>query len=265
MAATTTVSTTVTRRLPNSTREWNWRGGVRWPRVQSGQSEQPSPEPVSRTAAPVTTMSETMTREATQRRRNPAAETVGRRDARPVWGVGLGPDTPGHRTGARRRPPVGVRAVWSGAGVDRRLWAMAIQAPALRGVRAGGARLGAYVALTKPRIIELLLVTTLPTMIVAERGLPPLGLMVATLVGGALAAGGANAINMFVDRDIDRLMHRTRKRPLVTGAVTPRAALTFAIALEVVAFVELWLASTCSRRCWPCRPPPSTSSSTRCG
>jgi heme o synthase len=119
---------------------------------------------------------------------------------------------------------------------------MASQAPALQGVRAGGARLGAYVALTKPRIIELLLVTTLPTMIVAERGLPSVGLMVATLVGGALAAGGANAINMFVDRDIDQVMHRTRNRPLVTGAVTPQAALIFAISLEVVAFVELWLA-----------------------
>jgi heme o synthase len=119
---------------------------------------------------------------------------------------------------------------------------MASQAPARQGVRAGGARLGAYVALTKPRIIELLLVTTLPTMIVAQRGLPSVGLMVATLVGGALAAGGANAINMFVDRDIDQVMHRTRNRPLVTGAVTPRAALIFAISLEVVAFVELWLA-----------------------
>ncbi len=97
-------------------------------------------------------------------------------------------------------------------------------------------------ALTKPRIIELLLVTTLPTMIVAKRGLPSVGLMVATLVGGALAAGGANAINMFVDRDIDQVMHRTRNRPLVTGAVTPQAALIFAISLEVVAFVELWLA-----------------------
>jgi protoheme IX farnesyltransferase len=103
-----------------------------------------------------------------------------------------------------------------------------------------GARIGAYVALTKPRIIELLLITTLPTMIVAQRGLPPLWLMGATLLGGALAAGGANAINMFIDRDIDKLMHRTRKRPLVTGAVTPRSALIFAITLEVVAFVELW-------------------------
>jgi protoheme IX farnesyltransferase len=101
-------------------------------------------------------------------------------------------------------------------------------------------RLGAYVALTKPRIIELLLITTLPTMIVAQRALPPVWLIVVTLLGGALAAGGANAINMVVDRNIDKLMHRTRKRPLVTGAVTPRNALIFAITLEVVAFVELW-------------------------
>ncbi|HEX3947011.1 MAG TPA: heme o synthase [Acidimicrobiales bacterium] len=119
---------------------------------------------------------------------------------------------------------------------------MASQAAALQGVRTGGARLGAYVALTKPRIIELLLVTTLPTMVVAKRGLPSIGLILATLVGGALAAGGANAVNMFVDRDIDKLMHRTRNRPLVTGAVTPRAALTFAVSLEVLAFAELWLA-----------------------
>jgi len=102
------------------------------------------------------------------------------------------------------------------------------------------ARVGAYIALTKPRIIELLLITTLPTMVVAQRGLPSVWLMVATLVGGAFAAGGANAINMVVDRDIDKLMHRTRNRPLVTGAITPRNALVFAIGLEVVAFVELW-------------------------
>ena len=79
-------------------------------------------------------------------------------------------------------------------------------------------------ALTKPRIIELLLITTLPTMIVAERGLPPLWLMVATLLGGAFAAGGANAINMVVDRDIDKLMERTKNRPLVTGAISARSA-----------------------------------------
>jgi heme o synthase len=117
---------------------------------------------------------------------------------------------------------------------------MALPAATLPRRTTVGTRLGAYVALTKPRIIELLLITTLPTMIVAQRGMPPVWLMAATLLGGALAAGGANAINMFVDRDIDKLMHRTRKRPLVTGAVTPRNALVFAITLEVVAFVELW-------------------------
>ena len=99
----------------------------------------------------------------------------------------------------------------------------------------------AYVALTKPRIIELLLVTTVPTMIVAARGMPSGWLILGTLVGGTLAAGGANAINMYVDRDIDAIMHRTAKRPLVTGALTPKGALTFAIGLEVVAFAELAL------------------------
>jgi protoheme IX farnesyltransferase len=101
-------------------------------------------------------------------------------------------------------------------------------------------RIGAYIALTKPRIIELLLVTTVPTMIVAERGLPSVWLMAATVLGGSFAAGGANAINMFVDRDIDAVMDRTRNRPLVTGAVTPAAALVFAISLEIVAFGWLW-------------------------
>ena len=117
---------------------------------------------------------------------------------------------------------------------------MVTQASALRGVRQRSTHLRAYVALTKPRIIELLLITTLPTMIVAQRGLPSVRLMAATLLGGALAAGGANAINMVVDRDIDRLMQRTKNRPLVTGALTPRAALIFALSLEVIAFVELW-------------------------
>jgi protoheme IX farnesyltransferase len=77
-------------------------------------------------------------------------------------------------------------------------------------------------------------------MFVARRGVPPVWLMGATLLGGALAAGGANAINMVVDRDIDKLMHRTRNRPLVTGAMSPRAALVFALTLEVVAFAELY-------------------------
>ena len=100
--------------------------------------------------------------------------------------------------------------------------------------------LGAYVALTKPRIIELLLITTIPTMVLAERGWPSLGLMAITLVGGTLAAGGANAVNMYVDRDIDAVMHRTQDRPLVTGVIAPRQALVFATALEVAAFFVLW-------------------------
>ncbi len=101
-------------------------------------------------------------------------------------------------------------------------------------------RIASFVALTKPRIIELLLVTTVPTMIVAHGGLPPWWLMTATVLGGTFAAGGANAINMYVDRDIDRLMERTKDRPLVTGAVQPGEALAFAMALEVLAFAWLW-------------------------
>ncbi|HEV3401796.1 MAG TPA: heme o synthase [Acidimicrobiales bacterium] len=102
-------------------------------------------------------------------------------------------------------------------------------------------RAAAYLALTKPRIVELLLVTTVPTMVVAERGLPSGWLVLATLVGGALAAAGANAINMYLDRDIDSLMKRTRGRPLVTGEISPANALAFAVILEVVAAIELWV------------------------
>lgn len=115
-------------------------------------------------------------------------------------------------------------------------------APAVVAPHGSPGRLRSYVALTKPRIIELLLVTTIPTMFVAARGVPSGWLILETLAGGAMAAGGANAINMFVDRDIDAVMHRTRRRPLVTGVVTPRAALTFALGLEAAAFAELWLA-----------------------
>ena len=114
------------------------------------------------------------------------------------------------------------------------------------GVSAHGSRraprsvIGGYIALTKPRIIELLLITTVPTMVLAEKGWPSWGLVLVTLLGGTLAAGGANAINMVVDRDIDRLMERTKNRPLVTGLVQPRGALVFALALQVAAFAVLW-------------------------
>jgi protoheme IX farnesyltransferase len=96
------------------------------------------------------------------------------------------------------------------------------------------------VALTKPRIIELLLITTVPTMVLAQRAWPSWWLVVVTLIGGTLAAGGANAINMVVDRDIDKLMPRTQGRPLVTGLIKPRPALIFALSLEAVAFTVLW-------------------------
>jgi protoheme IX farnesyltransferase len=100
-------------------------------------------------------------------------------------------------------------------------------------------RLQAYLALTKPRIIELLLITTVPTMFVASSRLPSAGLVVLTLVGGALAAGGANALNMVYDRDIDAVMERTKNRPLVTGAVTVTEATALALLLEAAAFVVL--------------------------
>jgi heme o synthase len=100
-------------------------------------------------------------------------------------------------------------------------------------------RLGAYVALTKPRIIELLLVTTVPAMVLAARGIPPVELIFWTLVGGSLAAGGANAINCYFDRDIDQVMSRTRRRPLPAHQVEPEDALVFGLALGVLAFALL--------------------------
>ena len=96
-------------------------------------------------------------------------------------------------------------------------------------------------ALTKPRIIELLLVTTLPAMFLAARGLPRLDLMLWTLVGGSLAAGAANAINCYLDRDIDLLMTRTRRRPLPAHAVNPEDALVFGLILGVIAFAMMAL------------------------
>ncbi|CAM5397054.1 protoheme IX farnesyltransferase [Streptomyces avidinii] len=91
----------------------------------------------------------------------------------------------------------------------------------------------AFVALTKPRIIELLLITTVPVMFLAEQDVPSLWLVLATCFGGYLSAGGANALNMYIDRDIDALMDRTAQRPLVTGMVSPAECLVFGIALAV--------------------------------
>jgi heme o synthase len=111
--------------------------------------------------------------------------------------------------------------------------------------------LGALVALTKPRIIELLLVTTVPTMLLAQRGLPSLRLVGVTLIGGTLAAGSANTINCYIDRDIDALMKRTARRPLVNkqGLVKPSEALIWGIALGGAATLLLgleanWLAAS---------------------
>ena len=98
-----------------------------------------------------------------------------------------------------------------------------------------------YVSLTKPRIIELLIVTTVPTMFLASNGWPNWYLVLATLIGGALAAGGANALNNVVDRDIDALMDRTAHRPLVTGKVSVRGALALGITLSL--FSVIWLVS----------------------
>lgn len=101
----------------------------------------------------------------------------------------------------------------------------------------------------KLRVVELLLITTVPTMVLAEQGWPSWGLVAITLIGGTLAAGGANAINMVIDRDIDALMDRTKTRPLVTGLITPRAAMIFALALEAVAFAILWAGANLLAAC----------------
>lgn len=111
--------------------------------------------------------------------------------------------------------------------------------PPSSGPRAALDRVRAYVALTKPRIIELLLVTTVPPMILAQRGMPEWTLILATLIGGSLAAGSANTINCYVDRDIDQVMKRTSRRPLARATVRPVNALRFGLVLGVLA--TLWL------------------------
>jgi protoheme IX farnesyltransferase len=98
----------------------------------------------------------------------------------------------------------------------------------------------AYVSLTKPRVMELLLVVTVPAMILAEGSLPNLWLVLATLLGGAMSAGSAGAFNCYIDRDMDRRMKRTSKRPLVTGEISDRNALIFSWVLGVLSVVWLW-------------------------
>ena len=114
-------------------------------------------------------------------------------------------------------------------------------APIVRSrIRRGSATVRAYFLLTKPRVVELLLVTTLPAMVLADGGIPPLGLIVAVLTGGALAAGGANTINCWIERERDQMMRRTRARPLPAGDVDPRGAFAFGVVLEILAFALLW-------------------------
>src|SRR6202011_1179321 len=93
----------------------------------------------------------------------------------------------------------------------------------------------AYIPLTKPRVMSLLLATTATAMLIAARGLPGFGLFVATLIGGALMSGGAGAINHYIDRDIDSLMGRTARRPIPSGIIAPRDALRFGIGLAMLA------------------------------
>ncbi|MGI8823672.1 MAG: heme o synthase [Acidimicrobiia bacterium] len=109
-----------------------------------------------------------------------------------------------------------------------------------RVVTSTGDRVRAYIELTKPRIIELLLITTVPAMVVAAQGWPGLGLVLATLVGGTLSAAGANTINQVLDRDIDRLMRRTAGRPLPSDRVEPGSALVFGVTLGLLGFLWLW-------------------------
>jgi len=111
-----------------------------------------------------------------------------------------------------------------------------------------GAILRAYVSLTKPRIVELLLITTVPAMMLAAGGWPDLGIVLVVLVGGSLAAGAASALNCYIDRDIDQLMRRTKRRPLATHTVTARSALVFGLTLAAVSLVLMaaftnWLAT----------------------
>ncbi|MGZ6296274.1 MAG: heme o synthase [Candidatus Limnocylindrales bacterium] len=146
---------------------------------------------------------------------------------RPVVAPTSGTPSPGSTPGDRRPEPGQAASPTVAAAVAQSTTRLAT--------------LRAYVALTKPRIIELLLITTVPAMIFAAKGIPSLALIWWTLLGGALAAGSANAINQVLDRDIDEIMSRTRRRPLPAHAIAPDDALVFGFALGVVAFGELAL------------------------
>jgi protoheme IX farnesyltransferase len=130
----------------------------------------------------------------------------------------------------RRAPALATEAVNSGE-----------PAPARAPIGGRGDVLGAYLALTKPRIVELLLLTTVPVMFLASRGVPSVELVLATVVGGTLAAGSANTLNCVIDRDIDEQMLRTRRRPLPRHQVSTSSALIFGLALGAVATLLLAL------------------------
>jgi protoheme IX farnesyltransferase len=146
---------------------------------------------------------------------------------------------------ADRSVPTVVETVSPSASPEVILGAVVRPAPPVAGARA---LIRAYVTLTKPRIVELLLVTTVPAMFLAVRGIPSLFLMLVVVVGGALAAGAANAFNCYIDRDIDQLMGRTSRRPLPAHTVSPRNALVFGVVLTVVSLALMgaftnWLAT----------------------
>ncbi len=107
-----------------------------------------------------------------------------------------------------------------------------------------GEVMGGYIALMKLRVVELLLVTTLPALVLAQKGIPSAGVSIATILGGMLAAGSANAFNMVIESDVDRVMARTSKRPLVTGVITSRAAIVFASVIGLISLLVFWLFTT---------------------
>ena len=145
--------------------------------------------------------------------------------------------------GGRKARKASRRVIpWRGCPVTRAEEAIEISTRSDQTVRKSsiGRTVSAYVTLTKPRVLELLLVSTVPVMFLAQGGLPDLWLVLATVIGGSMSAGSAGAFNMYLDRDIDAHMHRTENRPLVTGEVSPRGALIFSWTLAIVSTVWLW-------------------------